>query len=79
MDMLCLDIEVKRCLLVFVERHYNCPAPHQQLIPVSHNDPVDNNSSVRLPLCLQYHPPHPVVMLPGLPCVQSGAAAVLPQ
>ena len=65
------------------------PSVHQKTLQLSpsttgvkcHNNPraFEPDERVCLLLFPQHHPPHPVIVLLGLSCVQSGATAVLPQ
>lgn len=60
--------------LVFIDEHYNSPQPRG-----SKFSKILKFNYLTLLLCSQHHSPHPVIVLLGLPSVQSGAAAVLPQ
>lgn len=75
--------KVKCCLPVFIKRHYNSSMSAEGSSIEHHNNPENIKlicvSHLLLFLFCQYYSPHPVVMLPGFSCVQSGAAAVLPQ
>lgn len=55
---------------------------HQQLIAVGHSNSRTGwlllTESMPV-LSQQYYSPHPVIVLPGLPCLQPGTAALVPQ